>query len=198
MLGLAGLAHANNITVSNTAQLQNVLGSPNPCSTASAPNACPDTASGAVNTITLTASNDPNGQYQPAAPLNIPANIATNLTIVGPQTAPGAVISGQNIVCPCPFSGPDAFDIQPGATVKLKNLDVRLSVATASAAVDSQGALTIENSSFTQNHAGFVIFVDNANLSSSLTMTNSTITGNEGEGIEAAGDTTLVNDTITS
>src|SRR5215475_10249254 len=44
VLGIAGLAHASNITVTNTAQLPNAFSSPSPCSTTIGP--CPDTTPG--------------------------------------------------------------------------------------------------------------------------------------------------------
>src|SRR5262249_5734906 len=108
-LVIAGLAHANNITVSNTAQLQNVLSSPTACNPALPPLTCPDTSPGASNTITVSPSTDSNHQYQPTAPLNLTTAFAgTSLTIVGPQTADangfGAIISGQNVICPCPLA----------------------------------------------------------------------------------------------
>ena len=129
-LGIAGLANASNIQVSNTAQLQNALSSPTACTTTIGP--CPDTTPGASNTITLTSSTDPNHQYQPTAPLNLTTAFAgTSLTIVGPQVADangfGAIVSGQNVICPCPvqFGNPDLFDVQAGTTVVLRNLDIR-------------------------------------------------------------------------
>src|SRR5262249_50874804 len=137
VLGIAGLAHASNITVTNTAQLQNAFSSPSPCSTTIGP--CPDTTPGASNTITLTTSTDPNQQYQPSSPLNVTTAFAgTSLTIIGPQTPNangfGAIVSGQNVVCAtCPVANPDTFDLQPGTTVSMVNLDVRLGTPAGSA-----------------------------------------------------------------
>src|SRR5262249_53072251 len=74
VLGIAGLAHANDITVTNTAQLQNAFSSPSPCNAALGP--CPDTTAGASNTIHLGVSTDAQNQYLPTSPLNIQANIA--------------------------------------------------------------------------------------------------------------------------
>src|SRR5262249_5785367 len=139
--------------------------SPNPCTTAAAPNVCPDTTPGASNTITLNPSTDGTGQYAPNVPLNVQPNIAgTSLTLIGPQTANaagnGAIVSGTSIVCgACPFTTPDTFDIQSGSTVTMVNLDVRQGQG-AGSAVDSQGRLTIENSSFTQNTGQAAVFND--------------------------------------
>ena len=86
----AGVGAAT-ITVSNTAQLQ-----------AAVINAKPG------DTIMLSPSTDATGQYQPTSPLELKVNV----TLQGSESGSSAIISGSNVLCPCPtqFGSPDTIE----------------------------------------------------------------------------------------
>src|SRR5262249_4337505 len=103
------------ITVHNTAELQNVFGkndiAPAACDTSRPPNLCPS----AGDTILLASNN-----YFPTASLDV---TISNLTIIGPGTAPGTQVSGSGIATASALSGnPDIFVVAPGVTATFRNL----------------------------------------------------------------------------
>ena len=109
------MANAATITVSNTTQLVNVLGGS--CNPAQAPLACFTT--GGPNTLVVNASTDAGGHYTPGSQLAISASIASGgLTIQGPSSGAGAIISGASETAPSSgnFQAPDTFTIAQAQT----------------------------------------------------------------------------------
>src|SRR5262245_983511 len=165
-LAFAGLAQGAIINVSTTAQLQSAV------STAAA-----------GDTIVLAGGN-----YAPTAPLDIKQN---GLTLVGPTAAPAARVVGSNVVGPG-GAPPDIFDIEAGAAATLRNLAITTADSSAGGAIAVLGTLTLENSDVEANSSLGVW----GQPGSSLTVTNTTITGNLGGGIAIDGTASLFNDTI--
>jgi hypothetical protein len=190
MLVLAGLANAQTITVSNTTDLDNVLSGA--CSGSVGSGQC--FTSGAVpNTLIVNTSTDVGAKYTPTNQLHITSAIAgVSLTIQGPTTAgANAQISGASEP-PNGGGTKDVFDIDPGTTVVMSNIDIRL---TPGFPIDNQGNLTLSNSSFAQNTGNAVVKVENG---ASLVMANSSLLNNStSTAVDVIGTTTLTNDTIT-
>jgi hypothetical protein len=178
----AGAASAATIQVSTVQALQNTL-SP-ACSATISPCAA------AGDTVALAA-----GTYKPTATLDI----SVPVSLVGPASAPGAVLDGSSIV-PDPTSGEDSIVVtEAGVAVTLTDLTLTNN-ADDNPAVEAIGPLTLSNSTIAANRA------DGIWIDATSTITNSTIAGNGtvattnnpngGLGILVHGALTLQNDTI--
>jgi hypothetical protein len=163
----AGLAAT--VNVSTTEQLEAAVG-----------------AAAAGDTIVLAA-----GTYAPTSPLVV----KDGLTIQGPQvegplgSPPGAVISGAGIDG---AGTDDVFDVEPGATLTLSSVSVRLA-ASDGLAIDDAGTLVLQASELSQNNSASAVLVE---MGASLTATNTTIAGNLGVGLDVFGSASLVNVTV--
>jgi hypothetical protein len=184
-LGLLALAPgvlAATITVTTTAQLQNVLSSPTACTTAQAPFACPSSG----DTIALAA-----GTYAPTATLDPPIGV----TLQGPATAPGATLSGASV--PTDTNGfDDLLDTEPGTSVTILNLTLTGTKSSSSGsptgyAINATGSLTVENSTLSGN-GGLAVWSSGP----IATIVDSTISGNGGAGVMIDGTGTFQNVTI--
>src|SRR5262249_55223044 len=143
LLALAGSGRAAvTIPVTTTAQLQNVLSSPNPCTTTQAPFACPSPG----DVISISA-----GSYAPTATLE--AHIS--LTLQGPSAAPGAVLTGASV--PADVGGnDDLLETDPGTTVTVRNLTLTGTKSSSSGnpvgyAINSTGTIVVENATLSGN-----------------------------------------------
>jgi hypothetical protein len=132
------------------------------------------------------------GKYTPDSTMVVKTNLTiTGPTIQGPAGGlPGPYISGANVTGTEP---PDIFDVNAGASLTLANVSVRLSMPSATAAIDVFGSLGLENSDVEQNASPEAIYVEQGG---SLTATNSTIGGNVAIGVLVDGDASFVNSTI--
>jgi hypothetical protein len=176
-----GVGAATTITVTNTAQLQNVLSSPTPCATGQAPFACPS----AGDTISLAP-----GTYAPTVTLDPPISI----TLQGPSSAPGATLSGASVTAGS--SGfDDLIDTDAGTSVTIVNLTLTGTKSSSSGpfgyAINATGTLTVQNSTLSGN-AGVALWSSGP----TATIVDSTISGNGGGGIMVDGTGTLQSVTI--
>src|SRR5262249_11712816 len=140
----AGWAHAATIPVSTTAQLQAAVAS-----------------AAAGDTISLAP-----GSYAPDAPLTVNQN---NLTITGPDTAPGARINGSNVAS-IAGAPPDLFDVN-GNGFTLKNVALQQTANNGTVLNLIGSGATLTNSSVSANN-GLSIW---ATFGTTLSIINSTV-----------------------
>src|SRR5262245_25662353 len=130
---LAGTGEAATVPVSSAEQLQAAVR---------------DARGG--DTIVLAA-----GIYAPDAPLRL----KTDVTLTGPSAEgpkgkpPGAILSGGNV------EDVDLVTVDPGASVTIRNLSLRLAPSNG-AAIFIGGSLRLEDSELSQNNSNAVIVVD--------------------------------------
>jgi CSLREA domain-containing protein len=123
----------------------------------------------------------------------LPEVTDTLLTISGPAT-PGIRISGRGAV--------QVMTVAPGVTVNLNGLTIANGTARMGGGINSNGALTVTNCTFSSNTAsdwGGAI----SNDSGTLTVINSTFSGNSsptanGGGIYSTGTLTVINSTLSN
>jgi hypothetical protein len=164
-LGLPHAAGAATTPVSTPAQLQQAVGNASP-----------------GDTIVVAPGN-----YAISAPLTV---MVTNLTIKGPQSGPGVVISGAVDA----QGTQDLVDVNAGASATIENVEFRLTSSGAGASILVDGTLDLENSAAQQNTNTFL----RTDSGGTAVVRNSTITGGlqGGGGVSSAGDVQLYNDTI--
>src|SRR5262245_45754936 len=163
---LAGTGEAATVPVSSAEQLQNAVR---------------EARSG--DTIVLAA-----GIYAPDAPLRLKADV----TLAGPTAEgppgrpPGAILSGGNL------DDVDVVTVDPGASVAVRNLSLRLAPSNG-AAIFVGGSLKLEDAELSQNNSNAAIVVDDG---ATLAATNTTIAGNTGGAVDVFGTATFVNATV--
>src|SRR5262249_17332941 len=117
-----------------------------------------------------------------------------DLTIRGPQTGTTpAVVSGSGVSGI--GGGPaDVVDVDPGASVTIANLAIKLAKSDAVAAIDVTGSLELDNSELSGNSSTGLV----AESGSTVTIRNSTLYGNARGGVaaESGADVQLFNATI--
>jgi hypothetical protein len=126
-------------------------------------------------------------------------DVTVSVTIAGPTTTPGATLTGASVVAD-PTSGADEiFDTEPGTTVAFQSLTLTNAPA-AGAAVGAFGAVTITGSTVSGDQ-GDGIWVDGGGTITNSTFagngTNAAVDANGGSGIVVDSALTLQNDTIT-